>query len=336
MRINGYMEITRMKVYDSIYGLDKLGDGWAVSIGNFDGFHLGHQELIAESRKFCKVKSAADVAVVTFDPHPAVLLHPKRAPGILTPLALKRYLLEKAGVDVMVVIRDSIELLNLSPEKFVDDFLIKHINPSVIVEGPNFNFGYGRSGNVETLKELAETRDFEVLIAGPKNVTISDGQSVMCSSSVIRHFLDSGNVEDASIILGRNYRLIGQIIAGRGIGRKIGFPTTNINPDGQIIPAEGVYAGFISIRESYDKACGSEAGIPAVFSIGRAKTFFGNQPLLVEAHILTGNQGDLYGKWLSMDFVKFIRHQQRFSDHETLAGQIAFDCSKARDILGKS
>ena len=325
-----------MLIIDNKESLGKLERGWALTIGNFDGVHLGHQQIIEATTKACKDNSARGVAVMTFEPHPAVILHPEKAPGLLTPLAMKKHLLEGLGVDCLIVLTDTPRLLNMSPGDFVDQFLMKTVRPSVVVEGPNFNFGYGRSGNIETLKALGELKGFKVVEVAPMELNIegpTDRRSVLCSSSLIRRLLETEQVEQAGNVLGRSYRLMGKTTAGRGVGRAIGFPTANIEAGSQVIPAEGVYAGFVAVADSIEQLSKAKAKRPAAFSIGRAKTFVSDHPLLIEAHILDEDVEDLSGKYLAMDFVKRIRGQRRFETKEKLAEQIAKDCKKVKEIL---
>jgi len=142
-------------------------------------------------------------------------------------------------------------------------------------------------------------------------------------------------VADAALTLGRAYRLIGQVVAGRGRGKKLGFPTVNMQPLGQLVPAEGVYAGFVEIGGDFEQVCESKERIAAVFSIGRSETFGGDNPLTVEAHMLTDDVGGLHGEWLAMDFIKRIRGQQKFKTNADLSAQIAKDCEKAKQCLGQ-
>lgn len=322
-----------MKIIESISALEGMEQGWALTIGNFDGVHPGHQEIIAAGLQAAKERGLAGLAVLTFDPHPAAVLHPERAPGILTPLVLKQHLLEALGVDCLIVLKDTVELLNLSPADFVDKFLMAAICPSVVVEGRDFNFGYGRSGNVETLGQLGAERGFEVLVVEPRHVELIQGGRVICSSSLVRMCLEEGRVAEARQVLGRFYRLIGRTTPGRGMGRQLGFPTANIHPLEQIVPAEGVYAGFVAAGETPEALCMQTNTRPAALSIGRAKTFVSDHPLLVEAHILEEEVEDLAGKWLAMDFVERLRPQRRFEKHKDLKQQIARDCRQARQIL---
>ncbi len=323
-----------MRVFDNIEKLSAINNEWVLSIGNFDGFHRGHQQILAAAKKKAS-QLGCKCAVVTFRPHPASILRPERAPDLINTFELKcRYILD-FGVDAIVAIDDSYRLLNMSPERFVDDFLMSSVKPVAVVEGSNFHFGYGRSGNMATLKRLGEQRGFEVVSIEMEKMAFPDGLQRV-SSSLIRGFLMDGRVEDAGKALGRDFRLIGKVIEGRGIGRKLGFPTANIKTYGQIVPAEGVYAGRVVIAESSAESAESGQTLPAVFSLGRAKTFVGKNPLLIEAHILEPNEqvkAGIYGKWLGLDFVFMLRHQQRFDSFENLKSQIARDCRKARELL---
>jgi riboflavin kinase/FMN adenylyltransferase len=150
---------------------------------------------------------------------------------------------------------------------------------------------------------------------------------------MIRHLLHRGDVADAARALGRAYRLMGNVVKGRGKGSEMGYPTANIDPHEQIIPAEGVYAGFVSVADKFEDLLLANQKLPAVFSLGRAKTFISEHPLLIEAHLLDKSIGDLYGKFLAMDFVDFIRTQQRFESEQKMKDQIAKDCEKTELIL---
>ena len=323
-----------MKIIQKISQLQNIKKGCVLTIGNFDGVHLGHQEIINVARKLADQRHS-ELVLMTFEPHPVAILYPEKAPGVLTPIVLKKHLLNQFGVDCLVVLESSYRILNLSPESFVDEFLVRSGRPAVLVEGEDFNFGYGRSGNVQTLKKLGQKFSFEVVIVPGKEIKLADGQKARVSSTLIRHLLHKGKVADAAKALGRYYRLSGKTTLGKGKGRQLGFPTANIDPINQIIPAEGVYPGFVEIADTEEQLCESKNKLPAAFSIGRAKTFISDHPLMVEAHILGQDTGDLYGKHLAMDFVEFIRHQQKFSSPEHLSAQIAKDCKKAVEILTK-
>jgi len=321
-----------MKIIETISGLEKVKKGCVLTIGNFDGVHIGHQQILAAARQAAD-KRATELVIMTFEPHPVALLHPEKAPGVLTPLKLKEHLLAEFGADCLAVLKDTFELLNLSPQQFVDEFLTRTIRPGIVVEGENFSFGAGRRGNIHTLYNLGRQKGFEVSVVDTKETKLSIGGAVKVSSTIIRNILESGKVVDAAIAMGRPYRLIGQIVPGRGKGEKLGFPTANIEPVGQIIPAEGVYAGFVEIGGSQEQVCKAKEKIPAALSIGRAETIGDGNRLLVEAHILAGDVQALSGKWLAMDFAKYIRDQQRFETKTQLSKQIAKDCKEVKQIL---
>lgn len=322
-----------MRIIEDHQGLADLPKGMVLTIGNFDGVHRGHQSIITTARQIAREKQT-QVAVMTFDPHPAVLLHPERTPDILTPLKMKALLLESLSVDTLIVIKDSIKLLNMSPEEFVDEFLMEHLSPSVMVEGPDFNFGYGRSGNIETLRQFGINRNFDVVEVPFVDVnTVNENSGIKCSSSSVRHVLQTGRCRQAAHVLGRPFRLVGKTVPGRGVGKQIGYPTANIDPIDQVIPAEGVYAGYVVVGDSLEDVVFGGLRRPAAISIGRAKTFVSDHPLLLEAHFLEDKVEDLRDKWLGLDFIRFLRHQQRFESREDLKEQIKNDCNKALSCL---
>jgi len=323
-----------MKVLKTVSELGQLPDGCVLTIGNFDGVHIGHQQNIKVARDIATLERVS-LAVMTFEPHPVAILHPEKAPGVLTPLPLKIHLLQNCGVDYLIILRDTTSLLRLSPIDFVDKFLLKDVRPKVLVEGDDFNFGANRAGNIDTLKQMAEPDGFSVVVVPSKLVKLHTGQSVRVSSTTIRYMLQSGHVADAAFLFGRPYRLIGKIISGRGKGRQLGFPTLNMQMPSQIIPQEGVYAGYCLIGADEDEVCRSDNRLPSVFSIGHAVTFSDQHAQLIEAHVLDANIGVMSGKWLAMDFLDRIRPQQRFESPEVLAAQIAKDCDSAKQILAK-
>jgi riboflavin kinase/FMN adenylyltransferase len=321
-----------MKILRAISDFEKIKKGCVLTIGNFDGVHLGHQEILAAAKRIAQER-AAELVAMTFEPHPVAILHPDRAPGMLTPLELKTHLLAECGVDALIVLEDNRRLLNLSPGNFASRFIVDNMQPGVVVEGDDFNFGLHRAGNIDTLRELGSQKGFEVCVIGPKEIKLSTGQTVRVSSTLIRYMLESGHVADAAAALGRPYRLIEKIIAGRGIGKKLGFPTLNMKKPTQVIPAEGVYAGFVKIGQTIEDVLTSEEKIPAVYSIGQARTYGEEFPLLIEAHLLIENVGDLIGKYMAMDFIQRLRSQHKFETPQDLSKQIAKDCEKAKQIL---
>ncbi len=321
-----------MKIIQSFSDCGDVSKGCVLTIGNFDGIHLGHQEIINFAHQKA-VQRSVQLIAMTFEPHPVAILYPEKAPGVLTPLEVKENQLEKLGVDCLIVLKDSAELLNLSPEDFVKNVIVEHIQPSMLVEGDDFNFGAARAGNNQTLQRLGAEYGFESHILPSKAIKLSTGQVVRVSSTMIRYMLESGHVSDAHAALGRPYRLIEKIIHGRGVGTKLGFPTLNMQVPKQVIPAEGVYAGFVYLGDTLEDVLNSEKKYPAVYSLGQARTYGNEFPLLIEAHLLDENVPDIAGKYMTMDFIRHIRNQHKFKSPEELSAQIKQDCEKAKIIL---
>jgi len=320
-----------MNITDAELDKQAIEPGCVLTIGNFDGVHAGHCEILRTAHRLATEKGV-HATVMTFDPHPVAILHPERAPEVLTPLYMKRRLLHDFS-DSLIVVGDNRTLLGLSAEDFVDQFLMRRILPSVIVEGDDFNFGVARSGNIETLKALGRTRGFDVEIVEPEQVVLSTGQCVRVSSTLIRYMLESGHVADAAVALQRPYRLFGRVVSGRGKGRELGYPTLNMHKPDQILPCEGVYAGFVCVAETGDYTNLGSEQMPAVFSIGQARTFGDSHPLLIEAHVLERQLGDMSHKWISMDFVEHLRTQHKYVSVDELVKQIAQDCDQAKQAL---
>lgn len=321
-----------MRIIDNVSDIQKIAKGQVLSIGNFDGVHLGHQKILRAGKE-AAVKGRTELAALTFDPHPVSVLRPEKKPGVLTPLPLKRHLLSGADVDNLIVLKSTPEILRLSAEDFVQRFLVEAIQPSVVIEGEDFNFGAARQGNIATLQNLGAEKGFKVTVVPAQEVKLSSGHSARVSSTMIRQLLESGKVQDAAAALGRSYRLTGKVVPGHGKGKELGFPTANLSLGTQIIPAEGVYAGTVEIAESQLEAIGSRRRVPAALSIGRAQTLGEQRPQLVEAHLLIGDVGELTGKWMAMDFVRQLRSQIKFETEKGLAEQIAKDCQQIRTIL---
>jgi riboflavin kinase / FMN adenylyltransferase len=321
-----------MKVVETLSELGQTAKGCVLTIGNFDGVHLGHQEILDAARRAADERGAELVAM-TFEPHPVAILHPEKAPGVLTPLALKTDLLAQCGVDCLIVLNDSRELLALSPENFVGHFLVENVRPNAVVEGSDFNFGAARAGTTDTLRKLGAAKGFEVFVIEPRQIRLSTGQNVRVSSTMIRYMLEGGHVADAGAALGRPYRLIEEIIPGRGIGKKLGFPTLNMKKPEQVIPGEGVYAGFVRVGRTIQDVLACKDALPAAYSIGQARTYGDEFPLLIEAHLLNEHAGHTPGGFMAMDFVERIRSQHKFKTPEDLRRQIAKDCEEAKKIL---
>ena len=321
-----------MKMLRTVSDFSQKPGGCVLTIGNFDGVHIGHREILAAAKK-ASAQRAAEFVVMTFEPHPLTVLYPDKAHGVLTPFALKEHLLAQSGVDCLLALESTRQLLALSAGDFVERFLVENIRPGIVVEGRSFNFGSGRTGGIGTLQELGAEKGFDVLLVEDRDVKLSSGQTVTVSSTVIRELLQAGSVAEAATALGRAYRLAEKIIPGRGKGKRLGFPTANIRLPGQIIPDQGVYAGFVEVADSFTALFSAKERIPAALSIGTSESLGAGLPLSIEAHLLTQNVGDLADKWLAMDFVERLRGQTQFETESALSAQIAKDCQYAKNIL---
>lgn len=326
------MELIEVK--SDLAELAKVEKGCVLTIGNFDGVHVGHQQIL-NAAKQTAIENQTQLVVMTFEPHPLAVLRPDQKPGILTSLELKKHLIAEAGADCLFVIKSTPWLLRLSPDDFVKQFVVKGIRPNIVVEGESFNFGSGRDGNIHTLQQMGEENGFLVSIIEARGAKLSTGQTITVSSTVIRKMLKTGDVANAAVALSRTYRLIGRIVPGRGKGKQLGFPTANMEPPDQLVPAEAVYAGFAEIGDTIEKICQTHNKLPAALSIGRSQSLGDDIPLLIEAHLLIDDVGELYDKWLAMDFIERIRSQKKFDTEKDLTDQIEKDCKNTKAILTK-
>jgi riboflavin kinase/FMN adenylyltransferase len=293
--------------------------GGAVAIGNFDGVHRGHRTMI--DRLVAGARQAGRAAVVvTFDPHPLSLLRREQAPPPLTTIAHRTELLRGLGVDAVVVLPTTHELLHWTPAEFFERVVLGELQARCLVEGPNFCFGRDRTGNIEVLRGLCAAHGIALEVIEP--VTI-DGQWV--SSSAIRTLLLAGEVDSAVQMLGHPYRLSGRVVSGAVRGRTLGFPTANLDDCRTVIPGSGVYAGQCWARER----C-----FAAAIHIGPNLTFAEHHGK-VEVHLLDFS-GDLYGQWLHVDLLARIRGVQRFASLDALRQQLAEDVERVRRLCGSS
>jgi riboflavin kinase/FMN adenylyltransferase len=288
-----------------------------VAIGNFDGVHSGHRQVLAAARA---ARPGLPVVAVTFWPHPMVILRPDAAPELLCDLSERIELLRAAGADEVRVVEFTRRVAEWTPEEFVERVLLP-LHPSAIVVGENFRFGHQAAGTVDTLRELG-AGVFEVK-ALP---LLSDASAY--SSSRIRRALDDGDVEAASDILGRPFRYTGIVVMGDQRGRTLGYPTANLTvPETHACPADGVYAGWLTCL---DKP-GAEP-MPAAISVGTNPTFDGAERR-VETYVLDRTDLELYGCRIGVDFVTRLRGQVKFSVLDDLIVQMDADIVAARQVL---
>ena len=300
-----------MQVLQGLSGLDAIPAGAVMTVGNFDGVHLGHQRLLAQARQRASV--GRPLVVVTFEPHPLAVLRPQLAPPRLTPIPVKHRLLESAGVDVLVELPPSRDVLQISAMEFCDLLAIR-LNVAHLIEGPDFSFGKGRQGTIDNLRAWTAGTPMQVDVVDQLTVAITNLHLVEVRSSLIRWLVAYGRVRDAAICLGRPYTLCGQVIKGYQRGRTIGFPTANFDCGQQLVPDDGVYVGRCSIHGQV---------YPAAVSIGTMPTF-GENKRQIEAHLL-GFEGDLYDQSLELELVDFLRDQRKFASLEQLKLQLRQD-----------
>lgn len=313
-----------MRVVRSLDAIDPPLVQSVLTIGNFDGVHRGHQQLLAQAGLFA-ANTGGPVVVLTFEPHPLAVVAPTKVPARLSTLEQKLQLLDRAGADLVVVARSDPSLMNLEAEQFVADVVRDRFRPTHIVEGPSFGFGKGRRGTPELLVNLAKGFGCDVHILEPVTLTIAKDETMLVSSSLIRRLIGEGLVRRAALCLGRPFALWGHVVSGDKRGREIGFPTANLEPEDQLVPADGVYAGVARLGESsYD----------AAISIGSAPTFDGSTRR-IEAHLLDFD-GDLYGKSIELDFIRHIRPQQRFDSADALVEQLHKDVATVRSAKSSS
>jgi riboflavin kinase/FMN adenylyltransferase len=275
-----------------------------MTVGNYDGVHLGHKRLLERCRELSG--DSAPVVVVTFEPHPLTRLRPQFAPPRLTPPAVKARLLEEQGVDMLVELPPDPEVLSISAREFFD-LLANKLRVRHLVEGPDFSFGKGREGNISNLRAWSAGTTMEVHAVEELNAVLTNLHLVEVRSSMIRWLIAYGRVRDAAICIGRPYSIRGLIVKGFQRGRQMGMPTANFGQIEQLVPADGVYAGRCTVGgKTY------AAGV----SIGTLPTF-NETKRQVEAHLL-GFDGDLYGQTLDLELIDFVRDQVKFNGIEQL------------------
>ncbi|MEV8633019.1 bifunctional riboflavin kinase/FAD synthetase [Streptosporangium sp. NPDC051023] len=311
------------------HGLDDVPEDWGrsvVTIGVFDGVHLGHQQMVASAVAMAGGLGLPSV-VVTFDPHPEEVVRPGTHPPRLTTARHRTELLAGLGVDAVCVLPFTLEFSRMSPDEFVQTVLVDRLHAAGVVVGENFRFGHKASGDVETLHTLGEKYDF-VAEAVP---LVSNGDAI--SSTLIRQWLAVGDMDAVAVALGRPHRVEGVVVRGYQRGRQLGFPTANVeSPEFTAIPADGVYAGWLQgvSNGNLPAVYGGERW-PAAISVGTNPTFEG-VPRTVEAYALDRDDLDLYGAHVAVDFGRRLRANLKFDSIEALIEQMHADVDEARRL----
>ena len=290
--------------------------GSVVLIGVFDGVHKGHQLLLNRAKEIADGRS---VIALTFDPHPMQVFAPDRAPTLLTTLSDRVELLKIHNADQVAVLKFNEKFAAMSPDDFVKDVLVGQLSASTVIVGKNFTYGHKAAGNVDSLIRDGLKFNFTVDV---QELEAGDGEVI--SSSRIRSLVTNGEVEQARALLSRPHRLDGVVVHGEKRGREIGYPTANLgNLEGQTIPCDGVYAGWLTVGINF---------WPAAISIGTNPTFEGVRARQVEAYAIDQVGLELYDKNASIEFGWRLRDTLKFDGLEPLLAQMKLDCDRARSL----
>lgn len=288
-----------------------------LTIGNFDGLHLGHQKILHKVIERARSKNGTS-AVLTFEPHPAKVLHPYKELRIITPFKEKARLIDALGIDLLLCLTFDKKLADMEAEDFIRDVIVERIGATEVIVGHNYRFGRKKKGTIELLQRRGKRYGFRTVVI--RNKILS---GTIVSSSRIRDLISHGKVHEALHLLGRPYIIEGRVIKGKGRGaRLLNIPTANLETAYELLPAKGVYVVKVSVDDSV---------YGGVMNIGENPTFC-NGSLSLEVHILDFS-GDLLGSMIKVNFLKRLRGEKRFPDIETLRKAILNDINSARKIL---
>lgn len=307
------------------WGLEDVPEGWGrsvVTIGSYDGVHRGHQLIIGRAVTRARELGLRSV-VVTFSPHPSEVVRPGTHPPMLAPYDRRAELMERLGVDAMLILPFTPEFSRLSPGEFVSTVLARQLKAALVVEGLNFRFGHKAAGNVEYLTALGVEYGYEVEVVD-MFVRGQAGGGQPFSSTLTRRLVAEGDVAGAMEVLGRPHRVEGVVVRGAQRGRELGYPTANVATlPHSAIPADGVYAGWLVIAGER---------MPAAISIGTNPTFDGTERS-VEAYAIDRVGLDLYGLHAGVEFLAYLRGQEKFASIDALLERMAVDVKRARELV---
>nr|WP_194720080.1 bifunctional riboflavin kinase/FAD synthetase [Cellulosimicrobium arenosum] len=312
-----------------------------VTIGNFDGVHRGHAQVLGRIADLARGRRARSVAV-TFHPHPSVVHRPDEAPELITGIADRVGLLAETGLDAVLLVEYTLEFARQTPEEFVRTYLVDGLHAGTVVVGHDVRFGRDNAGTLATMVALGERYGFEVVaiedVGQHQGVPVTDGEpgvthDARWSSTGVRALLAAGDVREAARILGRHHHVRGTVVHGDARGRDLGFPTANLGDITGMVPADGVYAGWLSrpqlLAADPDHA---DLRLPAAISIGTNPTFDGHERR-VEAYVLDRTDLDLYDEDVVLELVDRLRPTLRFDGIEPLVAQMHDDVARARAVL---
>ena len=309
-----------MEIFKGIENLKRPLKNPVVTLGNFDGVHLGHQRIFKRVKEEA-LKLHGEGIVITFEPHPLKVLASDKFLPLLTPFRKKMMLIEKSGIDVVFCIEFSWAFSEIPPLEFIKNILVEKIKVKKIIIGYNYHFGKGQKGDAQTLKEAGKIFNFEVEVVKPLKV-----EHTIVSSSKIRALIHKGEVEEASKLLGRNYPIIGKVVEGAKRGHTLGFPTANLEISDELYPKVGVYAVEVVWHQQRFKGL-ANVGFNPTFSSGQTEP---EGCFSLEVHILNFHQ-EIYGEEIQIDFKKRIRDEVRFNSPSDLIRQIQKDIEWAQE-----
>jgi len=299
-----------------------LPRGCVATIGNFDGMHVGHQAIVRGITERAR-ELGRPSAVITFDPHPLSVVAPDRIPKQILTLSQKEELLRDLEVDALLIVPFTHEFSRWTADRFIEEFLVGALKVAEVRIGRDFCFGAGREGNLRKLEEAARRFGFEA--RGVEDVRV---RGVRASSSIVRDAVSKGAIRAANLVLGRTYSIDGRVATGRRLGRKIGFPTVNIDPSNDLFPGGGVYittSRFESFNRSFE----------SVTNIGVRPTLYENYATIIESHILDFDS-NVYGDTVRLYFHQLLRREQQFRSALELTNQIRMDIEKSRRYFLRS
>ncbi len=309
-----------MNIIEDIEKIDHPYKNAVITIGNFDGVHIGHQALFHQVIEKARALHGTSI-VMTFEPHPVRVLKQNNHPPLITLYEQKIELIEKAGIDILICIHFTRKFASIPAKEFIEKILVDRIGMKAIVVGEDYTFGKNREGNLDLLKTYGKRIGFEVIVV--RKIQISNNSEDKISSTRIRELISDGKVVESQKLLGRHYQIRGTVMTGRDRGgRLLGFPTANINLYDELSPKTGVYAVTVECKGNKYKG---------VANIGYSPTF-DDRIFTVEAHLLDFND-DIYGQKIRVNFIKRLRDEKKFLNISELSKQIKKDIDKARDII---
>lgn len=306
-----------MKILRGVRAVPGQWRGCAITMGNFDGVHRGHQLVMGQLLEYAAARAACPVVIV-FEPQPQEYFTPHKAPSRLTTLREKAGALQPCGINNLVCLRFDRALAEMEPEEFVLHHLVRGLGARLVIVGDDFRFGRARRGDFDLLQEMGRAHGYD--LAATTTFALHERR---VSSSWIRELLAGGDLETASRLLGRPFTIVGRVVRGEQVGRILGYPTANIDLRGRVPPIHGIYA--VQVR-----GLGADL-VNGVASLG-TRPVFGGTRLLLEIHLFDWNR-DIYGRRISVQFLRHLRAERNFSSVDQLRAQIALDVQQARSVL---